>query len=101
MTTKALLSAMILVLIVLWQVAGVNAASNKKVEADGILTSVENDGTIIISEKGYAVDPSVRVYSADKKRTTLDSLSLPAKVHYEFIYHTDGPIIILIREMGQ
>lgn len=77
------------------------AASDKRVEAHGVLSSVESDGTIVIDDKGFGTDPSMRIIDGQGKRMTLDKISLPARISYEFYYSAQGPVIILIREIRQ
>jgi len=71
------------------------------VKATGTLTSIEDDGSVIIDEKGYKVDPSVVVIDRKGKSVPLRSLSFPAKVRFEYIYAKTGFIIVFIKEVPQ
>lgn len=74
-------------------------ADTPTVKATGTLTSIEDDGSVIIDEKGYEVDPSVMVIDRKGKSVPLRSLSLPAKVRFEYIYAKTGFIIVFIGEV--
>lgn len=69
------------------------------VKATGTLTSIEDDGRVIIDEKGYEVDPSVMVINRKGKSVPLRSLSLPAPVRFEYRYATTGFIIVVIQQV--
>jgi hypothetical protein len=71
------------------------------VKATGMLTSIEEDGTIIIDNKGYDVDPSVLVVDRKGKSISLRGLSLPAKVRFEYIYDKKGFIIVFIQKVSR
>lgn len=90
-----------LVLLAVWFAASAIASPDEKVKAHGTLTSVEDDGTVLIDDKGYEVDPAARIINGRGKRSTLDKLVLPFKVEFEFIYTQRGPVIKLIREIPQ
>jgi hypothetical protein len=68
------------------------------VKAAGTWTSIEDDGSVIIDEKGYAVDPSVMVINRKGKSVSLRRLSLPATVRFEYTYTTTGFMIVIIEE---
>ncbi|MBI1810469.1 MAG: hypothetical protein HY035_08815 [Nitrospirae bacterium] len=74
-------------------------ADTPTVKATGTWTSIEDDGSVIIDGKGYGVDPSVMVIDRKGKRVPLRSLSLPAKVRFEYIQAKTGFIIVLIEEV--
>jgi hypothetical protein len=74
-------------------------ADTPTVKATGILTSIEDDGSVIIDEKGYKVDPSVMVINRRGKSISLRSLSLPAPVRVEYVQATTGFIIVVIEEV--
>lgn len=69
------------------------------VKATGTLTSIEDDGKIIIDEKGYALDPSAIVINRKGKSVSLRSISLPAPVRFEYVQATTGFIIVFIEEV--
>jgi hypothetical protein len=68
------------------------------VKAAGIMTSVEDDGTVMIDKMGYLVDDSVQIIDHNEKSVSLQSLSLPAKVNFEYVYTQKGFVIILIKK---
>ncbi len=69
------------------------------VKATGTLTSIEDDGRVIIDDKGYKFDPSVVVIDRKGKSVFLRSLSLPAAVRFEYIYTETGFVIVIIEEV--
>jgi hypothetical protein len=84
-----------------WSAAPADAASDGRVKSHGVLTSIESDGTVVINDKGYEVDPAARILDGRGKRTSLDRFYLPARVQFEFTYLQRGPVIRLIREVPQ
>ncbi len=74
-------------------------ADSPTVKAEGILTSIEEDGTVIIDKKGYKVDRSVLVVNAKGRPIPLKKLHLPAKVMFEYRYAHDGFVIVYIEQL--
>ncbi len=74
-------------------------ADTPTVKATGTLTSIEGDGSVIIDEKGYEVDPSATIINRKGKSVSLLSLSLPAKVRFEYVYAKEGFIIMFMGEV--
>lgn len=68
------------------------------VKASGTLTSIEEDGSIIIDRKGYLADPSVVVINKKGEQIKLKKLSLPVKVDFEYAYTQHGFLITYIEE---
>lgn len=98
--TIALLLPVFLLLAVSSLIDGFDALADiSTVKATGTFTSIEDDGSVIIDEKGYEVDPSVVVINRKGKTISLRSLSLPAKVRFEYRYAKTGFIIVLIEEV--
>lgn len=98
--TITLLLAAFLVLIVSAFIDGFDALADiPTVNASGTWTSIEDDGSVIIDKKGYLVDPSVIVMNRKGKSVALRSLSLPAKVRFEYRYAKEGFIIEYIEEV--
>lgn len=69
-----------------------------KVRADGMLNLVEEDGAVMIDDKGYWIDPSARILDREGKAVSLHKLSLPTRVEFEYEYTKNGPMIRLIME---
>ncbi|MGB9715456.1 MAG: hypothetical protein ACPL1G_03500 [Thermodesulfovibrionales bacterium] len=67
------------------------------VKRDGMLTSIEKDGSLIVDEQGYLVSTSVKVLNYEGKRISLRSIKLPAKIYFHFEYTKKGPVINLIK----
>jgi hypothetical protein len=66
---------------------------------EGIMSSVEEDGSIIIDEYGYLIDNKVLILSSDGKKTSLHQLSLPVRIYFEYEHTKEGPVIKLIKEI--
>lgn len=72
-----------------------------KVKASGMLTSIEDDGSVIIDEKGYWLSPSVVVRDYRGDRISLRELPLSSRVEIEYEYAPRGFAIISIKELAQ
>jgi hypothetical protein len=70
------------------------------VKAAGIMTSVEDDGTVVIDKMGYLVDDSAQIIDRKGKSVSLRNLSLPAKVNFEYEYTQKGFVIIFIKQVA-
>jgi hypothetical protein len=71
-----------------------------RVEAYGMLTSVEVDGTVIIDNMGYLVSPSAVVRNYRDEYLRLRDISLPHNVYFEYEYTEKGFMIVLIKEVA-
>jgi len=87
------------VMVVCWSGPAYPAETSRP-HLTGKLTAIEDD-TVVIDNGGYLLDRSVRVLDSSGKRSSLDMFTLPAKVYIEYVYTEKGPIIKLIREVGQ
>jgi len=72
-----------------------------EVRAEGTLTSIENDGSVVIDKHGYMVDNSTVVLNRYGKRISLKRLALPVKVCFKYEYTGKGPVIRQIRELSE
>jgi hypothetical protein len=72
-----------------------------KVKAFGVLTSVEDDGTVIINEKGYRVSPSADLLDPRGYRILPSELLPSSYVHFEYEQTPRGFMIINITEIAQ
>lgn len=99
--TIILLLAAFSVFIVSAFIDGFDALAGDKptVKATGTLNSIEDGGSVIIDEKGYEADPSATIVNRKGKSVPLSSLSLPAKVRFEYIQAKTGFIIVFIEEI--
>ncbi len=77
------------------------ARASKPVSASGILTAVEDDGSVVIDGNGYLVAEDARIQNGKREDIALDQLILPTKVYFEFRYTKKGPMISLISEVPQ
>lgn len=88
---------------------GVRAQNNgdsNRYQERGKLTEVEKSNastTVIIEGKGYLVDSSALVVNAADRPISLDKLSIPSVVHFEFSYMESKPkqvepFIVYIKE---
>lgn len=98
MGDKNILVRLLLGVIMVYMAFGLAVAAGK-LRADGILNLVEEDGTIMIDDKGYWIDPSTRVLDREGKAVSLHKLSLPTRVEFEYEYTKNGPVIRLIMEL--
>jgi hypothetical protein len=92
-------SALILagfIVLVLAVSSDVHAAG--KVKADGVLTSIEDDGTVIISGTGYLLSRSLTVLDHEERSISLRDINLPCHVYFEYEYSPEGFTIIRIKE---
>ncbi len=71
------------------------------VEKEGTISSIEEDGTVIIDEMGYLVDKKVVILNGEGKKISLYKLSLPVRVYFEYEYTKKGPVIKLIKEISK
>lgn len=98
-TVKLLLSVFLMFMVSAF-IYGFDALADiPTVKGEGTLTSIEEDGTVIIDEKGYGLDPSATIMNRKGKSVSIRGLSLPAKVRFEYRYAEKGFIIIFIEEI--
>jgi hypothetical protein len=98
-TTKNIASFLAGVLVLVLAVSlDVHAAG--KVKADGMLTSIEIDGTVIIDDMGYFLAPALRVHNYEGMPISLRDINLPHSVHFEYEYAPEGFMIIFIKEIA-
>jgi len=69
-------------------------------KAAGIMTSVEDDGIVMIDKMGYLIDDSAQIIDRKGKSVSLQNLSLPAKVNFEYEYTQKGFVIIYIKQVA-
>jgi hypothetical protein len=81
-------------------VASSDVSAAGKVKAYGILTSIEDDGTVIIDKTGYLVSPSVTIRNHLDESILLRDISLPSNVYFEYEYRSEGFTIIFIKEVA-
>ncbi len=97
MNKKDLFRMLLTVCLILLVASGAVFAAGK-VKASGLLTSVEDDGTVIIDSIGYLVSPSVTVQDSQGRHISLRDISLPYNVNFEYVYAPNGFMIIMIKE---
>jgi hypothetical protein len=76
-------------------------AEIKAEQGTGILSSVEPDGSVVISELGYLVSPYAIVRDGSGQRVNLKDLTLPLPVKFEFGHSPKGPVIRVIKVLPQ
>ena len=69
------------------------------ISGEGIMSSIEEDGSIIIDEGGYLVDNKVLILNSERKKISLHQLSLPARIYFEYEYTKKVPVIKVIKEI--
>ncbi|NTW57881.1 MAG: hypothetical protein HGB21_02750 [Nitrospirae bacterium] len=97
-TIAMFLAVFIVLALTLAASSDVSAAG--KVKAYGMLTSIEDDGTVIIDKIGYLVSPSVTIRNYRDESILLRDISLPHNVYFEYEYRSEGFMIILIEEVA-
>jgi hypothetical protein len=75
----------------------------RRYQENGMLTAVEGKSAVTINAKGYAVDPAVLVENAAGRPISLNKLTIPGNVAFEYSYmlkapKTMAPIIMYIKE---
>jgi len=87
------------------------ASAGGKAAAEGILASMEQDGSVLIhsvakdggvitnDEMGYLLDQNVQVFNGEGKPAFLKNLPFPAKIHFQYEYTKNGPVIKVIKEI--
>ncbi len=98
---KQIVGCIIGLMITLFLINGEVIATGKTIKDKGTLTSVESDGTVIINEKGYKIDSSVKITDKKMKRVAIYNLSLPTKVFFEYEYRKNGFFIKVIEEFPE
>jgi len=96
----ALFLAMFIVL-ALTLAASSDVLAAGKVKAHGTLTSIEDDGSVIIDGKGYLVSPFVTVQNYRGAIVSLSSFPPSSFVYFEYEYTTRGFVINFIKELAQ
>lgn len=94
-----ILAVLMLTVITLALASNVFAAG--KVELFGTLTSIEDDGSVIIDEKGYKVSSSVIVQDYRGDRIFLKELLPSSYVHFIYEQATEGFVILFVKEIPQ
>lgn len=69
------------------------SADTPTIKAEGTLTSIEEDGTVIIDQNGYMVDRSVLVVNHKGRPIPLRSLLPPVYVRFQYHYAPEGFVI--------
>ncbi|GBD99934.1 hypothetical protein BMS3Abin07_01981 [bacterium BMS3Abin07] len=100
MKTKGFLKIFLLGIAVL-VITGTVAFAAGNIKAVGVLTSVEDDGSVIIDGRGFNVDPLVSVLDSEGKEISMDELAPPTRVQYEYGNTKDGPVLRIIRVIAQ
>lgn len=90
-----------LVLLGIFLINGEVIAASQIIKDRGTLTSVEGDGTVIIDEKGYKIDPSAKIIDKKGKKAAIYNLLPPTKVYFEYEYAKNGFVIKLIEEFPE
>lgn len=69
------------------------------VRGEGVLTEIEKGRTVTIDERGYIVSPSAEIFDEEKKPISLDQISPPHKVYFEYESTKEGALIIYLWAM--
>ncbi len=80
---------------------GEGALAADRYKASGRITSIQQDGSVTIDGKVYAVDGLARIISWEGKQVSLREISLPARVSFEYEVTEEGRVIRLLLEIPQ
>lgn len=72
-----------------------------KVKGEGMLTALEEDGSVIIDQKGFQLSPYVTVQNHRGENVALKTLLPSRYVNFEYEYGPQGFVIIFIKEVPQ
>ena len=98
MNRRDLLTALAIGCLLIFVASGAVIAAGKS-SGQGTLTEVDEDGTVIIDEKGYLMSSSAVVQNYKGEQTSVRNLPLPSHVYFEYEYRKSGFVIILIKEL--
>lgn len=96
---KGPVSVFAMIFITIFFLTGVHVSAGALHKTEGMLTAVEDDGSVIIDKQGYLTDSMIRVLDSNGKKIFLEKLPLPTKVYFEYDYSSKGPVIKLIKEI--
>ena len=96
---------MLLIVCLILLVAAGAAFAAGQIKAAGLLTSVEDDGTVVIKDQkgqlnGYLLSPSAIVQDHRGRHISLRDISAPQHVYFEYEYSPRGFMIVLIKEVA-
>jgi hypothetical protein len=97
---RSVSGGLLLMGVLIWLTLGILPAEGRE-KADGILTGIETDGTVIINDGGYLVDTAARILNSRGEKITLDKLVPPVRVYFEFDSTKNGAVIKLIKEVSE
>jgi len=67
------------------------------VRGGGMLTAIEPDGSVVIDEMIYLVSSSVDIFGYDGERISLGQISPPKRVSFEYVYTSNGGMIVKLQ----
>lgn len=79
-------------------IPGLLFAAGKAKGHYGTFTAIEEDGTVVIDEKGYLLSSSATIQDYRGERILLKSLLPSRYVYFEYDYTRNGFMITLIKE---
>ncbi|HUJ19492.1 MAG TPA: hypothetical protein VL197_16015 [Nitrospirota bacterium] len=91
---------MILSLVLMWSSLQTSFGQDRVVKAEGIVTAVA-DEAVFIDRRGYIINRTTKVFDVNGKRVKMDDLQYPVKVKYEYLYTDKGPLVQVLRAVGQ
>ncbi len=98
MEKMKVLRGLLLAGFVVFCLTGVTVLAAGSLMASGQLTSVEENGTVVIDGKVYNVDPSAQIMDGEGRTVMLHRFPLPVRVHYEYVDTNLGRLIKVIKE---
>jgi hypothetical protein len=67
----------------------------------GILTAIDPDGSLVISDRGYQISPYAIIRDGIGRKVELKDLQLPLPVIFEYGHSPRGPVIKVLKEFPQ
>lgn len=98
--TRKTLALFLAVFLVIALATSLEVLAAGQVKAYGTLTSIEDDGTVIIDDVGYLVSPMLIVRDYRDQSISLTDIVPPQKVYIEYEYTSKGFMIIFMREIA-
>jgi hypothetical protein len=110
------LTILVLVCTVVLFFAGAASAAPNRLKDTGILTAVEKNGPITIESSGsavdekgnvkvdsngYLMDSTARIIDSSGNRCSLNEITLPTRVYFEYVNTNQGPVIKMLQVQPQ
>jgi hypothetical protein len=75
----------------------VQAADAPLITREGVMSELEEDGSVVIDNQGFILGSRVEILDSQGRYLPREELALPARIIYEFRYTPQGPVILRVR----